>query len=150
MCVVVLQVPPGQSPFTLQPPMGSQVPFVLHAPERHTVLALPAVHDPSPFAYPHLLSLMSQTPLTQTSIAAAGTHSPSRTGFMCGMSTGIDVPLASFGVHVPVVSSHQLPPVQSASVAQPPAGSQTPEPLHVPERQTVAPLPAVQGPSPFA
>jgi hypothetical protein len=50
VCVVVLQVPPGQSPATLHPPMGSHVPFVLHAPERHTIPALVEVHGPSPLA----------------------------------------------------------------------------------------------------
>ena len=41
------QFPPVQSESTLQPPDGSQVPFELHAPERHTV---PFKHGPSPSA----------------------------------------------------------------------------------------------------
>ena len=60
------------------------------------------------------------------------------------------VPLASFGVHVCVVSLHQLPPAQSASRLQPPAGSQRPFVLHAPERHTTPPLAIVQGPSPTA
>ena len=39
--------PPVQSPSTLHPPEGSQVPFELHAPERQT---LPERHGPSPSA----------------------------------------------------------------------------------------------------
>ena len=49
-----------------------------------------------------------------------------------------------------MLSSHQLPPVQSASLAQPPDGSQTPLVLQLPDRHTVAPLAAVHGPSPLA
>jgi hypothetical protein len=48
--VVVSQLEPGQSPFTLQPPRDSQVPSTLQAVERHTVLPVPVVHGPSPLA----------------------------------------------------------------------------------------------------
>jgi hypothetical protein len=47
------QLPAVQSASTLQPPCGSQKPFELHTPERHTVAAFPVapvVHGPSPFA----------------------------------------------------------------------------------------------------
>src|SRR6186713_557446 len=42
------QWPPVQSASTLQPPAGWQRWFELHAPERHTVAALFAVHGPLP------------------------------------------------------------------------------------------------------
>ena len=75
---------------------------------------------------------------------------PFSVGFACGVSVGMGELFASFGVQVAVLSSHQLPAVQSASVKQPPLGSHTPLVLHAPERHTVAPLAAVQGPSPLA
>ena len=52
------------------------------------------------------------------------------------------------GVQVCMLSSHQLPPAQSASTLQPPAGSQVPLALQAPERQTVAAFAVVHGPSP--
>jgi hypothetical protein len=45
---------------------------------------------------------------------------------------------------------HQLPAAQSPSTLQPPAGSHVPATLHAPDRHTLAPAPAVQGPSPVA
>jgi hypothetical protein len=42
------QLPVEQSASTLQPPAGSHVPFVLHAPERHTAPAVAVVHGPVP------------------------------------------------------------------------------------------------------
>jgi hypothetical protein len=39
-----------QSASTLQPPDGSHVPSVLHAPERHTLPPLVIEQGPSPFA----------------------------------------------------------------------------------------------------
>jgi hypothetical protein len=41
------QVPPAQSPSTLQPPVGMQVPFVEQAPVRQTVPAFAALQGPS-------------------------------------------------------------------------------------------------------
>jgi hypothetical protein len=41
------QLPPLQSPSTLQPPVGMQVSPTLHAPERHTVAAFAVEHGPS-------------------------------------------------------------------------------------------------------
>ena len=79
---------PEQSPLKLQPPLGMHVPFVEHAPLRHTVLALPLVHVPPPVAYPHLLSV-SQTPLVHW---FAAEHV---------------VPLAYFEAQVPLL--HQFP-----------------------------------------
>ena len=65
-------------------------------------------------------------------------------------SVGTETPLASWGVHVWVLSSHQLPPKQSASTLQPPSASHLPLALHAVERHTTPPLAAVQGPSPSA
>jgi hypothetical protein len=50
----------GQSASTLQPPEGMQVPEVAeHAPDWQTVVAVPVVHGPLPFARPHLPLLAS-------------------------------------------------------------------------------------------
>ena len=54
--------------------------------------------------------------------------------------------LASFGVQACMAALHQLPPVQSASTLQPPAGWQSRLLLHEPVRQTVAAFAEVQGP----
>jgi hypothetical protein len=88
--------------------------------------------------------------LAQTSAPAPAVHMPFSVGFVCGPSVGRAPPFAIFGVQVCTLSSHQLPPEQSASTLQVPAGSQTPLTLHMPERQTPPPLATVQGPSPFA
>jgi hypothetical protein len=144
------QVPPVQSPSTLQPPAGSQVPFTLHAPDRHTVPPFAAVQVPSPLAMPHRLSVGSQTPLAQTSVAAAAVQAPFSVGLVWGGSFGRDAPFASLGVQACVLSAHQLPPVQSPSTLQPPMGSQVPFTLQAPDRHTVPPVAAVQGPSPIA
>ena len=88
-----------------------------------------------------------------TSAPAGPVHTPFSVGLVCPGSVGIRVPFASFGVHVCVLSMHQLPPTQSASTLQPPRGSHLPFVLHAPERHTTPPLPelpAVHGPSPFA
>jgi hypothetical protein len=108
------------------------------------------VHGPSPFAYPHSLSEVSQTELWQTSVAAATVHVPFSVGFVWGGSVGTVVPFARRGVQVCALSLHQLPDEQSASTLQPPAGWQTPAMLHEPERQTVPPVRIVHGPSPLA
>jgi hypothetical protein len=97
--------------------------------------------------------LVSHTPLTQVSAPTAVEHVPSSAGLVCAGSVGTLVPLASCGVHVCDVSSHQLPVGQSASTLQPPMGSHVPFELQVPDRHTTPPLPPVpgmQGPSPFA
>ena len=50
-CAVSLhQLPAAQSASTSQPPIGSQTPLVLHAPERQTVPPVASVHGPSPVA----------------------------------------------------------------------------------------------------
>jgi hypothetical protein len=50
-CIVSLHhLPVAQSASTLQPPEGSQVRFVLQAPERQSVGPSVAVHGPSPLA----------------------------------------------------------------------------------------------------
>jgi hypothetical protein len=69
---------------------------------------------------------------------------------MCGGLVGIGPPFGIFGVHACVLSLHQWSEVQSASTAQPPAGSQVPFVLHMPERHTALPFVIVHGPSPFA
>jgi hypothetical protein len=81
---------------------------------------------------------------------AAAVQVPSRVGVMCGGSLGTGMPFASWGTHMCIVSLHQLPPAQSLSTLQPPAGAQSPLELHVPERHTTGPFIIVQGPSPFA
>lgn len=96
------------------------------------------------------MSAISQTPLTHTSFAAFAVQVPFRVGPLCVGSDGIGEPLASLASQACVDSSHQSPPVQSPSVLHPPAGSQVPATLHAPDRHTVAPFPAVHGPSPLA
>jgi hypothetical protein len=51
------------------------VPFALQMPERHTVVDVDALHWPSLFAKPHLLSV-SQTPLAHTIAPAAAVQVP--------------------------------------------------------------------------
>ena len=115
-----------QSESTAQPPAGMQtLPLALHAPLRHTVGPVATVHGPSPSAKPHSLSFVSHTPAAQTSVPAAAVHVAFSVGFVCGGSFGMFCPFASLGVQTCVVSSHQLPPVRSASTSQPPAGSRT-------------------------
>jgi hypothetical protein len=139
-----------QSASTAQPPAGMQSgAFGLHVFERQTVPPVLASHGPSPFAYPQALSFVSHAWLWQTRAAALAVQLPSSTGFVCLPSTGIAVPLASCAVHVDVVSSHHEGLAQSASVKQPPVGSQKPVVLHAPERHTPALL-ALHGPSPTA
>ncbi len=75
------QLPPVQSPSTLQPPATMQVPFELHANERQRSSAVDAVHGPSPSAQPHLLSV-SHTALAHTSVAAAEEQVPLSVGFV--------------------------------------------------------------------
>jgi hypothetical protein len=96
------------------------------------------------------LPFVSQTPLWQVSVAAAGVHVPLSVGLECAGSEGTAPPFATCGVHMWLVSLHQLPAEQSASTLQPPDGSQVPLVLHMPEMQTVPPFTTVQGPSPFA
>jgi hypothetical protein len=96
-----------------------------------------------------LLSLVSQTPLVQVSVAAAAVQVPSSVGFAWAPSLGTGVPLATVGRHMCIVSLHQVPAAQSASTLQPPEGSHVPLTLHIPERQTLL-VAGVQGPSPFA
>jgi hypothetical protein len=111
--------PAEQSASTLQPPAGSHVPFVLHAPERHTVPPLAIVHGPSPLAYPHLLSAVSHTPLEHTSVPAAAVHVPLSVGFVCGASLGTAVPFGSFAVQAFPLSLHQKPAEHCVSSVQP-------------------------------
>ena len=89
---------------------------------------------------------MSHTPLTQTRVAAASVHDPSKVGPTCGASVGMRVPFPSSGKQAPVLSLHHLPASQSASTLQPAPGWHSPFALHEPERQTTAPLPSVHGP----
>jgi hypothetical protein len=124
-----------------------QVRAALQSPERQTVAPLAALQGPSPFANPQELSVVSQTPLTQTSVAAVVAQVPSSVGLACGESVGIAPPLASFGVHVCEVSLHHLPPAQSASRLQLPAIRHFPLALQAPDRQIVAPFATVHGPS---
>src|SRR6185312_8473413 len=57
-----------------------------------------------------------------------------------GGSLGTGEPLASFGVHWCIDSSHQLPPLQSASTLQLPSGSHWPLALHMPLSQEAPPV----------
>ena len=118
--------------------------------ERQTVAPSVAVHGPSPFAKPHSLSLVSQTPLVHTSIPAAALHVPSSVGLLCGASDGNALALGSVGRQAFMLTSHHLPMGQSASTLQPPMGSQKPLLLQTVERQTVPPVAPVHGPSPTA
>ena len=134
-CVFTLQkLPAAQSASTLQPKRGAHNPFRLQLPERQT-RPVCGVQGPSPLAKPQRLS-ESQTPERQTAAAFAAVQGP--------------MPLANCGVQVLVFVLQKLPAAQSASARQPPAGLHRPFTLHAPERQTAAPVCAVQGPSPFA
>jgi hypothetical protein len=125
-------------------------PLVAHTMDRHTLAPSAPVQGPSPFAYPHSLSFVSQTPLLQTSVPAAAVQTPFSVGFVCAVSVGMPTPFASWGVHSWAVSLHQLPEGQSESTLQPPVPWHTPPEPHMPERQTVVPSDAVHGPSPLA
>lgn len=101
-CIVSLHhLPVAQSASTLHPPEGSQVRFVLQAPERQSVGPSAIVHGPSPLAYPHLLSFVSQTPLAHAAAPAAAVHVPSSVG-VCPVTVGTGWPFATFGTHVSV------------------------------------------------
>jgi hypothetical protein len=132
----------------LQAPAASQVPLALQTPERQTVAPVELVQGPSPFAYPHALPLSSQTPLWHTRAPAAAEQVPFSVGFVCGPSVGIAVPFASVAVQVCIDSSHHCSAAQSASTSQLPAAMHVPFALQTPERQTVAPVELVHGPSP--
>jgi len=93
-------------------------PVVAQMFERQTALPFVPVHGPSPFAKPHSLSLVSHTPLTQTTVPAAAVHVPFSVGPVWAASVGTATPFASWGVHMCAVSLHQLPAPQSASVKQ--------------------------------
>jgi len=114
-----------QSPSTLHPVDGRHVPFVEQAPLWHAP-GVAGVHVPSPFAYPHSLFFVSQTPLIHTATAPAGVHVPSSVGTWPG-TFGIGVLFASCAMHVP--ASHHCPRAQLAStrhaLPQAPLGSQT-------------------------
>jgi hypothetical protein len=142
--------PELQSPLTKQPPAGSQTPEALQAPDRQTTPPLLELQAPSPFAYPHSLSLVSQTPEAQTRAAAEAVQAPVSVGLLCCGSVGSAVPFGSLAVQVSMASSHQCPAVQSPSTRQAPGlgGKQLPLTLQTPLLQTVAPLLGVQGPSP--
>ena len=103
----------------MSPAQGSHLPefapAVMHTPLMHSGVV---VHPGSPSSMPHTLPVGSQTPLEQTSVAAAAVHVPLSVGFVCAVSVGIGVPFARVGVHCPSVSSHQLPAPHSASVVQ--------------------------------
>jgi hypothetical protein len=63
----VLQYSVGkQSPSTRQPLATPQTFAFEHTPLRHTTMAVVAEQVPSPSAYPHRLSAMSHTRLSQT------------------------------------------------------------------------------------
>jgi hypothetical protein len=151
--LVVLQTcPVGQSPSATQATQTAPAPpGDAQSPERQTALVPPSpgVHGPSPFRKPQALSV-SQTLLTHATAPAATVQVPSSVGLECPGSVGTGLPLATFGVHVCALSLQYWPLAQSASTAQPPAGSHVPLELQAPERHTVAPLAAVQGPPPFA
>lgn len=77
-------------------------------------------------------------------------HLPVSVGFVWGVSVGTSVPLLSFDLQLRVLSSHQLPAVQSASTLQPAAGRQVRSALHAPERHTTAALASLHGPAPLS
>jgi hypothetical protein len=117
------------------PPSGAAAhTSLVQMPERQTRSPLIGVHGPTPLGSPHLLSVVSQTPLTQTDAPTAGLHTPA----LWSGSFETAVPLGSFGVQVNVLPLQKLVAAQSVSLAQPlVAGTQLPEPTpHVPERQT--------------
>ena len=168
-----------QSPSTSQPapPLGTHLPDdAPHAPLRHTVAPFPALHVPSPtmrphfrsephaplrhtavvplehvpspFANPHLLSA-SHAPLAHSAMPTAPLQIPP----LCGTSFTSVAPLASFAVQVSVAPLQNCAAEQSPSTMQPlpPEGTHTSETVpQVALRQTVAAVPLVQVPSPFA
>ena len=110
------------------------------------VVWLAVVQVPLPFSLPHLSSPVSHTAAWQTKLPAPTVHLPFSVGFVCGTSTGMVVPLASFGVQTWLASLHHWLLVQSASTLQPPAGRHSKFALQLPERHTVAAVPAEHGP----
>ena len=92
------QVPAEQSASTLHPPTGSHVPLTLQAPDRQTVPPLAAVQGPSPLAYPHSLSEVSQTPDVHTEVPADAVQTPVSGGVWPEI-VGMGVPFASLGAH---------------------------------------------------
>ena len=92
------------------------VPVVTHTPAMHSGVV---VHPGSPSLMPHTFPFGSQTPVVQTSVAAAAVQVPLSVGFLCGGSPGIGEAFARVGVHFAVDSSHQFPVRQFASAVQP-------------------------------
>jgi len=84
-------------------------PVAGHAPERHAVAPVAAVHG-SPFAMPHLSSVVSQTPDTQARAPSAAVHVPPGTASPFGTSAWQTPTPAS------PRSSHQCPAPQIASL----------------------------------
>lgn len=92
------QNPSAQSLSLPQAPAARHFPFDPHLPLRQTRAASFALHGPSPSAYPHLLSALSQTVLVQTAFATATLQVPSSAG-VCPAIVGIAAPFARRGKH---------------------------------------------------
>jgi hypothetical protein len=94
--------------------------------------------------------LVSQAPLAQAMALAAALHVPSNVG-ACPATVGTLWPFGSLATHMFDGVSQYSVLAQSASTAQPPAGTQIGAfRLHLCERQTLPALAAVHGPSPLA
>ena len=139
----------AQSASIEQPVGAAQTPVEPQKPERHTVAPVAVVHGPSPFLRPHALSVVSQTPAWQTALPTAVLHAPV-SGGVCPLIVGTDVPFGSFAVHVFADVSQNWVAAQSPSTVHAPGAWQTPDTEQPPERQTVAPVAVVHGPSPSA
>ena len=137
-----------QSPSTTQPPAGSHTPETEHAPLRHTVEAVPVVHDPSPFAKPQRLSAVSHTPATQTDAPTGALQVPVSAG-VCPVIVGTAPSFATFATQAFVCVLQNCVAAQLASTVQLTGVAQTPS-AHAPLRQTVPAFAGVHVPPPFA
>jgi len=116
--------------------------FGSHVPLRHTPLgpeAFDAVHGPTPFGSPQILSA-TQTPLRHRSVVPPAVHVP---------RPGMGEPVVACGMQVFVVASQYCFAAQSLSTLQPVAGRHVPSVEQAPLWQTLGPV-TVHGPSPFA
>jgi hypothetical protein len=86
-------------------------PEVAQTIDRHTLAPLELVHEPSPFLYPHPLSVVSHTPATHARAATVVEQVPPGTGW----------PFGTFAWHTPwpARSLHHRPAPQSPSVLHP-------------------------------
>jgi hypothetical protein len=133
----------AQSPSTLHPEAGRQVPFTEQTPLWQAP-GLVTVHEPWPLANPQALFVVSQKPLAQTEVPTAVLQTPV-SGGVWPPTVGIGVPFTSCATQAP--ASHHCVAVQlpSATQALPqaPLASQMPPAWVAPAAVQVVIAPAV-------